>query len=119
MTEQFKLGIHPPIRESGDLDDTPGFTLEGPAGSVTLDHGVICALRHIHMTPDDASAFGVHDKYMVRVRVGRRPRTGLRRRAGARLARLPAGHAHRHRRSQRRGNHHRRDRAIEAVQTRN
>lgn len=30
MTEQFKLGIHPPIRESGDLQGMPGCTLEGP-----------------------------------------------------------------------------------------
>ena len=40
MTEQFKLGVHPPIRESGDIADTPGCTLEGTAGSVKLDHGV-------------------------------------------------------------------------------
>jgi acetate kinase len=69
MTEQFKLGIHPPIRESGDLRDTPGCTLEGPAGRVTLDQGVICALRHIHMTPADALRYGVKDKSTVRVRV--------------------------------------------------
>ncbi|MBN1853283.1 MAG: acetate/propionate family kinase [Pirellulales bacterium] len=69
MTEQFKLGIHPPIRESGDLAGTPGCTLEGPAGNVTLDQGVICALRHIHMTPADALRYGVKDKSTVRVRV--------------------------------------------------
>ena len=69
MTEQFKLGIHPPIRESGDIRDTPGCTLEGPAGSVTLDRGVICALRHVHMTPADALRYGVRDKSAVRVRV--------------------------------------------------
>jgi len=69
MTEQFKLGINPPIRESGDLSDTPGVTLIGPAGSVVLDHGVICAKRHIHMSPLDALNYGVRDKYVVRVRV--------------------------------------------------
>ncbi len=69
MTEQFKLGIHPPIRESGDLQGTPGCTLEGPAGRVTLDQGVICAMRHIHMTPADALRYGVKDKATVRVRV--------------------------------------------------
>jgi acetate kinase len=69
MTEQFKLGIHPPIRESGDLPGTPGCTLEGPAGRVALDRGVICALRHIHMTPADALRYGVRDKATVRVRV--------------------------------------------------
>ena len=69
MTEQFKLGVHPPIRESGDIADTPGCTLEGPAGSVKLDRGVICALRHIHMTPEDALRYGVRDKSIVRVRI--------------------------------------------------
>jgi acetate kinase len=69
MTEQFKLGVHAPIRESGDIKDTPGCTLEGPAGSVALDKGVICALRHIHMTPEDALRYGVRDKSFVRVRV--------------------------------------------------
>jgi acetate kinase len=69
MTEQFKLGIQPPIRESGDLQGTPGCVLEGPAGSVTLDRGVICAMRHIHMTPEDALRYGVRDKSSVRVRV--------------------------------------------------
>jgi acetate kinase len=69
MTEQFKLGVHPPIRESGDIKDTPGCTLEGTAGSVKLDHGVICAWRHIHMTPEDALRYGVRDKSVVRVRI--------------------------------------------------
>ena len=69
MTEQFKLGVHPPIRESGDIADTPGCTLEGAAGSVKLERGVICAFRHIHMTPEDALRYGVRDKSVVRVRV--------------------------------------------------
>ncbi len=69
MTEQFKLGIHPPIRESGDIEGTPGCTLEGPVGSITIERGVICALRHIHMTPADALRYGLRDKCTVHVRV--------------------------------------------------
>jgi acetate kinase len=69
MTEQFKLGIAPPIRESGDIADTPGCTLESPTGSVQIDCGVICALRHVHMSPEDALRYGVRDKSFVRVRV--------------------------------------------------
>jgi acetate kinase len=69
MTEQFKLGVHPPIRESGDIADTPGCTLESPTGSVKVDRGVICALRHVHMTPEDALRYGVRDKSVVRVRI--------------------------------------------------
>jgi acetate kinase len=70
MTEQFKLGIHPPIRESGDIADTPGCVLESPNGSVQVDRGVICALRHVHMSPEDALRYGVRDKSFVRVRIG-------------------------------------------------
>jgi acetate kinase len=69
MTEQFKLGVHPPIRESGDIADTPGCTLESTAGSLKVDRGVICALRHVHMTPEDALRYGVRDKSFVRVRI--------------------------------------------------
>jgi acetate kinase len=69
MTEQFKLGIHPPIRESGDIADTPGCILESPTGSVQIDRGVICALRHVHMSPEDALRYGVRDKSFVRVRI--------------------------------------------------
>ena len=69
LTEQFKLGVHPPIRESGDIAGTPGCTLEGPHGSVKLECGVICALRHIHMTPEDALRYGVRDKSFVRVHI--------------------------------------------------
>src|SRR5574343_225502 len=69
MTEQFKLGVQPPIRQSGDLTGTPGVTLEGPYGSTTIERGVICAQRHIHMTPEDAMRFHVRDNYVVRVSI--------------------------------------------------
>jgi acetate kinase len=69
MTEQFKLGVQPPIRESGDLANTPGIRLEGPAGSAQLERGVICAQRHIHMSPEDAMRLRLRDRYVVRVRI--------------------------------------------------
>ncbi len=69
MTEQFKLGVSPPVRESADIANTPGLTLEGPAGSVVLEKGVICAHRHIHMSPEDAMRFGLKDRNRVLVRV--------------------------------------------------
>jgi len=68
-TEEFKLGIDAPIRMSGDLDGTPGIALEGPAGTAQLERGVICARRHIHMSPQDAMEFAVRDRDVVRVRV--------------------------------------------------
>jgi acetate kinase len=69
MTEQFRLGMHPPIRESGDIAETPGCTLESATGGVQIDRGVICALRHVHMSPEDALRYGVRDKSFVRVRI--------------------------------------------------
>jgi len=68
-TEEFRLGIDAPVRMSGDLAGSPGLILEGPAGQVRLDQGVICAQRHIHMTPEDALRFGLRDQDVVRVRV--------------------------------------------------
>jgi acetate kinase len=68
-TDAFALGVKPPMRESGKLAGTPGITLRGPAGEVTIDHGVILAHRHVHMHPTDAARFGVKDGQQIRVRV--------------------------------------------------
>lgn len=68
-TEEFKLGVDAPIRNSGDLADSPGVIVEGPAGTVELPEGVICAMRHIHMTPADAQDFGVKDGDIVMVKM--------------------------------------------------
>jgi acetate kinase len=68
-SDALTLGIDPPIRESGDLAGTPGLVIEGPAGTVTLTHGAICALRHIHMTPVDADVLGLKDQDRVEVAV--------------------------------------------------
>jgi acetate kinase len=68
-SDEFTLGIDAPVRISGDLANTPGVTLEGPHGRTTMENGVICARRHIHMNPLDAQAFGVADCETVSVRI--------------------------------------------------
>ena len=68
-TDEFFLGLDAPIRASGQVENTPGIKLLGPAGELSLKEGVICAWRHIHMTPEDASLFGVEDKDVVEVSV--------------------------------------------------
>ena len=73
-TEEFKLGIDAPVRASGDLKGSPALVLKGSKGSVRIKEGVICALRHIHMSPEDALGYGLRDRDMVRVKVeGERP----------------------------------------------
>ena len=66
-----KLGITAPIRESGDLEGTPGCTLKGPAGEVVIEKGVIAAKRHIHFNVEEAAEAGVVDKQIVSVKVGK------------------------------------------------
>ena len=61
MTDSRKLGIPGVIRQSGDTAGTPGCILEGPNGSIELEHGVIVAKRHIHMTPVQAIQLNVKD----------------------------------------------------------
>lgn len=70
VTDGFALGVRPPIRESGKLAGTPGVTIVGPKGSIEKDTGTIAALRHIHLTPEDAQRMGVKDKQMVKVEIG-------------------------------------------------
>jgi acetate kinase len=68
-SDEFVLGIDAPVRISGDLANTPGITLEGPAGRTTIPHGVVCARRHIHMSPADAQRLGIEDHATVAVRI--------------------------------------------------
>jgi acetate kinase len=68
-SDEFTLGIDAPVRISGDLANTPGATLAGPHGRVTLQQGVICARRHIHMNPSDAAQLGISDCDIVSVRI--------------------------------------------------
>ena len=73
-TDAYYLGLEAPIRDSGDLEGTPGLILKGPCGELKLELGVIIARRHIHMTEQDAEQFKVRDKDLVQVLVeGPRP----------------------------------------------
>jgi putative phosphotransacetylase len=74
LTDSRMLGINPPIRQSGNLKDTPGAKIIGPAGEVDLDHGIIVALRHIHLSPSEAASASVKDGELVDVNTyGTRP----------------------------------------------
>ncbi len=70
LTDARKLGLTAPIRESGDIEGTPGCKIVGPAGEVEIEKGVIVAKRHIHFTPEEAAQFGVEDKQIVSVKTG-------------------------------------------------
>lgn len=67
LTDARVLGTEIPVRLSGDVSDTPGFTLVTPRSRVVLRRGLMAAKRHIHLTPEDASHFGVRDKQVVKL----------------------------------------------------
>jgi len=69
LTDATLLGFHAPIRESGDVKGSPGCKIIGPKGEKEISEGVIIAKRHVHFTPEDAAAFGVADKQIVKVKV--------------------------------------------------
>lgn len=69
-TDARTIGIDAPVRESGKLDGTPGCKLVGPKGEVQLDHGVIVALRHVHLNPEQAKEAGVKDKDVISIKIG-------------------------------------------------
>ncbi|MBQ1522793.1 MAG: phosphate propanoyltransferase [Erysipelotrichaceae bacterium] len=69
LTEARQLGIKALVRESGDIAGTSGCKLVGPAGEIDVEEGVIAAMRHVHMTPEDAEHYGVENGQIVSVKV--------------------------------------------------
>lgn len=69
LTDGRTLGIMPPVRLSGDVQQTPGCTLIGECGAVKLSSGVIAAKRHIHMSEADAKRQNIKDGQSVRLKL--------------------------------------------------
>lgn len=67
-TDAIKLGIHAPVRESGNIAGSAPIAIVGPKGALYLKEGCIVAMRHIHMSPADAAAAGVKDGEIVSVK---------------------------------------------------
>lgn len=70
LTDCLKLGVNAPIRESGQIENTPGIILVNGSKVVSLEKGLIVAKRHIHMTPEDAEKANVVNQEIVQVQVG-------------------------------------------------
>lgn len=75
LTDCVTLGIQAPIRDSGNLTGTGPITLKGPVGCVELKEGVIVAMRHVHLHPDEAAPYGIKDKDIIRVKTTDNPRS--------------------------------------------
>lgn len=69
-TDGIALGFDLPLRISGNIQGTLGCMLMGPAGFFEMSEGVIRAMRHVHMSPDDASFYGVKAGDEMRLKIG-------------------------------------------------
>jgi putative phosphotransacetylase len=75
-TDSIKLGVKPPLRESGIIKDSASITIVGPLRSIYKSEGAIIAQSHIHMSPEDANKYKVGNGEYVRVKTeGARPVT--------------------------------------------
>ncbi len=68
-TDTFILKVSPPVRPSGNVENSERIVVVGPKGSVYLNEGVIIANRHIHLTPEYAARHGIKDNDYVDVEV--------------------------------------------------
>ncbi|HOP65947.1 MAG TPA: phosphate propanoyltransferase [Bacilli bacterium] len=68
-TDAYHLGINPPVRKSGDLENSESITLVGPQKEIFIQNGVIISERHIHMDTSFAKEnnFGEDEKVYVKI----------------------------------------------------
>lgn len=68
-TDAYKLGLNPPVRNSGDLSLSESITIIGPSGELTINEGCIIATRHIHILPEQMKKYKLEGKETVSVRL--------------------------------------------------
>lgn len=68
-TDSYKLGLNPPVRDSGDLMDAEDITIIGPKGKIVAHNACIIATRHIHILPEQIKEYGLDNKKTVSVRL--------------------------------------------------
>ena len=67
-TDSFGLGINPPIRNSGDLENAATVTIVGPNGEITKPCCII-ANRHLHINPAQRKKLGLIGVEKVQAKV--------------------------------------------------
>ena len=67
-TDSYKLGINPPVRDSGDLEGASCVTITGPNGSIERNAGII-ATRHIHVNDKIRKVHGLEGIDEVKIKI--------------------------------------------------
>lgn len=66
-SDAYTLGINPPVRESGDLEDSESITLVTEKNEITLENVCIQAERHVHMNEKMAEELGLKNDDLVKL----------------------------------------------------
>lgn len=75
-SDAYNLKINPPVRKSGDLENSESITIIGPKGEITLDNACIIAQRHIHINTLDLEKYHLKENDIVKVMV-KGPRSAI------------------------------------------
>lgn len=66
-SDAYILGLEPPVRESGDLEDSETITLITFKNEITLENVCILAERHVHMNDKMAEELGLKNDDLVKL----------------------------------------------------
>ena len=66
-SDAYILGLEPPVRESGDLEDSETITLITLKNEITLENVCILAERHVHMNDKMAEELGLKNDDLVKL----------------------------------------------------
>ncbi len=70
FSDAYTLGVNPPVRRSGNLENSESIIIEGENGKqIELTNACILAKTHIHMNTKDLEKYGVEDKELVEVSI--------------------------------------------------
>lgn len=73
-TDSYVLGLNPPIRKSGDIENSESCTIIGPKGILKIETGVIIAERHIHITKEQLNYYKLDENKTLNILVsGEKP----------------------------------------------
>ena len=67
-TDAYALGLNPPVRNSGDLENSSKITIVGPRGEKVVE-GCIIATRHIHLTKEHRKLYNLEGIEKVNVKL--------------------------------------------------
>ena len=68
-TDAYTLGVNPPVRNSGDLDNAYPITIIGPKGTITRNACII-ATRHIHVDKKIRQEYHLENINLVSIQIG-------------------------------------------------